>query len=851
MSPDADYRPGIQDETTPSLLSVPTQDVQDLDRIFNGKKDKKGSSKRAEKHRRRRSERRQSKVNLSDEDKERRLELKRALRQRLKDDLLTDRRPSQGGYDKDAELIRTPDSADGAGAEIDEENRTEIRHQGPQRLETSVWEDDTVDSFSRNTSRSNINLSRIIPLDSEIALYYKMGSSHNLPEFVSASEDQLRLPVILLPADAKLDSVNKDPPFDDMAKLKEKERKSMIQKHPDEDAQSSTPVHDSRPHRALSNRKQSLRLSSLVNEESQGQVDSTIPGGDGEGTAESVFDQELYSLEGDDPSISCTSLAETLASITIPARSSERSSSGDIQIPEIKIAKHPRIGASSTSARKQQPRARKPTYRSSSELTIDLPRYPRDSGFEESVPLIQLPETTNTGARTPSNELSDDGKANTELRHISFRNEPAWKAAAAFEIRSHATEESAIPSTRRLSTARRDGSLPKKARFKEELEENKPSQDPISQDIRDRENASSHDGGEEMFSAQRRRGYGFRFVPGESEDAASLWERALQEHAWEVSPNHRNRRKSMASSTGARSTKSHAVPTYFLGRPFAGSRKLQRSKSMDTVSIAPDVIPIKVTDVDSKLPSKPSGTWARYPSHTRHERTSSAGTDDNVTTRDFAPVVELPPATMLDARKKAKTMPFGRGILKNLTTMYKLEKSDLRRMERGHRSSVSAGGAVRYPDLELLPKLSPAFVEPSRKQRVNSGSSYGSHEGHLKSSSEDSADEDSIRSGQTAKGWSKIYEECVTIPEGSEQAEYSDQARGLLHPNDALSPKALLASIRPVIRTSASDSAIESTIDVRQSTVDFQRALEVVEKESREQALRDAAQAWGSDPPKN
>ena len=54
------------------------------------------------------SSRRKSKFVPSEEDVERRKELKRALHRRLKDELLKDRAASQGGYDTDAEIIKTP-----------------------------------------------------------------------------------------------------------------------------------------------------------------------------------------------------------------------------------------------------------------------------------------------------------------------------------------------------------------------------------------------------------------------------------------------------------------------------------------------------------------------------------------------------------------------------------------------------------------------------------------------------------------------------------------------------------------------------------------------------------------------
>ena len=52
--------------------------------------------------------RRNAKAILSEEDAERRKELKRAMHQRVKDELLADRIAGLGGYDSDAEIISTP-----------------------------------------------------------------------------------------------------------------------------------------------------------------------------------------------------------------------------------------------------------------------------------------------------------------------------------------------------------------------------------------------------------------------------------------------------------------------------------------------------------------------------------------------------------------------------------------------------------------------------------------------------------------------------------------------------------------------------------------------------------------------
>lgn len=132
------------------------------------------------------------------------------------------------------------------------------------------------------------------------------------------------------------------------------------------------------------------------------------------------------------------------------------------------------------------------------------------------------------------------------------------------------------------------------------------------------------------------------------------------------------------------------------------------------------------------------GAWGRYPSHTRHDRTFSAGKPDNVETRDFAleaaikfasavdndvdddlvdPTERIPSPPLLPGEKKRKkkigtgrmaksnSMTFGKTFLKNYSKIFKSQSTEFRRHGRNHRSSIAAGGMLEYPELEILPEV--------------------------------------------------------------------------------------------------------------------------------------------------
>ena len=120
-------------------------------------------------------------------------------------------------------------------------------------------------------------------------------------------------------------------------------------------------------------------------------------------------------------------------------------------------------------------------------------------------------------------------------------------------------------------------------------------------------------------------------------------------------------------------------------------------------------------------PVKPQySAWARFPSHTRKERTLSAGIADGVIVRDFAPSVhskhsddELSPTNSMTSskknrvkkRKKTKTATQARLKIwqKRMNEIFKPWMGGSRKGETGHRSSIAPGGSVAYPELEMIP----------------------------------------------------------------------------------------------------------------------------------------------------
>jgi hypothetical protein len=142
--------------------------------------------------------------------------------------------------------------------------------------------------------------------------------------------------------------------------------------------------------------------------------------------------------------------------------------------------------------------------------------------------------------------------------------------------------------------------------------------------------------------------------------------------------------------------------------------------------------------MDSNDSNLDLGAWSRYPSHTREQRTGSASTRDDVKTRDFAYDINPLNVTVESSdnevssgkkkrgkrkKKRAGTVPKSRSImfegLRNYARIFtRTSSAEFLHHGKGHRSSISAGGALEHPELEILPPIfAPLPVIPDRTRQ--------------------------------------------------------------------------------------------------------------------------------------
>ena len=262
-------------------------------------------------------------------------------------------------------------------------------------------------------------------------------------------------------------------------------------------------------------------------------------------------------------------------------------------------------------------------------------------------------------------------------------------------------------------------------------------------------------------------------LPLEDDNAASIWERALQT----VREDGRlgNSKSSFSSSIRPSGWQSNARPskeyddTSFIRngllapnsalerqaarltpdrclslshdqRPRTGSsmeileslhtREGSRSPMARSISPGFSIFPKKSLDKLRRLTaagfklgaSSHAPSWTKFPSHTRHERTENATASDRVDVKDFSslslstadnwtPGSPLPTrdktSNLIKASLKSRSMTFSKlaakKVVRKWTRLYRSHSSDLRRLRAGHRSSISKGGAVEYPELEIIP----------------------------------------------------------------------------------------------------------------------------------------------------
>lgn len=405
----------------------------------------------------------------------------------------------------------------------------------------------------------------------------------------------------------------------------------------------------------------------------------------------------------------------------------------------------------------------------------------------------------------------------------------------------------------------RANTLPKNSRFREDL-------DRISAELAltnpPRRTVSNLDGARSLTN----------------ENAASVWERALREHSQEdraishtrigstvsdmVGPRQLDPRTAASNGQVVRKrssflrTNDRRVP-----EPLEGA---QLQAHLDAYTLPPrraDTRKRPTLEGTKRSPSAVrASSWARYPSHTRPERsTSPAGVSDQVYSRDFAitpsgPVPKVSsehePSPLSNSKKeKTETMTFGKRMLSTISSLYRSQSQELQRRlaneARGHRSSISAGGKLEYPELEMLGSISPPMPSPDIATKVQLEEDFRMAQARASTSTTNT------RSGQVSRkqsqDWAREYQDCISIHSKSK------------------SKTTLLTQVSPAVGTSGKDDDArlggkESVGDgggrssskaagsrtpregteagLRGSTLDFKRSLEFKEGKARERIER-------------
>ncbi|KAM0795087.1 hypothetical protein BDR22DRAFT_826394 [Usnea florida] len=404
----------------------------------------------------------------------------------------------------------------------------------------------------------------------------------------------------------------------------------------------------------------------------------------------------------------------------------------------------------------------------------------------------------------------------------------------------------------RISPLPRANTLPKNSRFREDL-------DRISAELA-------------LTNPPRRRVSNLDGTRSPSnENATSVWEKALREHSKEdkaishmrvgstfpdgVGP--RQLDPMTASSAGDKARRRSSFLRMNDGRtphPLEGA-DLQAHLGAYTLSQrreSPSKRPT-IEDTRGSPPASRASSWARYPSHTRPERSvSPAGVSDQVYSRDFA---NFSPGTVSKVSKNesspvsnsekvmTKSRTFGKQLLSTVSSIYKSQSQDLQRRiadeARGHRSSISEGGVLEYPELEMLGSISPPMPSPDIDTKLEL-------EDRVRKASEPqgalltrSSTHSSQVSRKQSQDWAREYQHCIR-PQPTHSLAVPP-ARD--HALDRVKKTAGYGvdgegGVRG--RRRASDGVGHGggfglvDADVRASTLDFKRSLELDEWKARE-----------------
>lgn len=437
--------------------------------------------------------------------------------------------------------------------------------------------------------------------------------------------------------------------------------------------------------------------------------------------------------------------------------------------------------------------------------------------------------------------------ASSEAEGLHFRRprNPTWDAGVyeACDLPpSRATEKLKADISHEDSIVRKDRDFCRNQAFSSEVHD-------INCD------SSKYADGKDGYTSCRRHGHDYDFSGSVGTNLVFVRERAPQNHAGSGSPPPQTMPVNIGTSTTLKSfdsrtqggVKPKARPGLQRGVEYTSSDSLHGHLQPNTSS---DLNLPKAMDTylhRDKAVLMHTGTtsarsWCRYPSHNRVERSfSPAGAADNVTSRDFAiefrgfGIADEQKEIKSSRKKKSRSLTFGKSIMNTLSQIYSI---DLRRQHKGHRSSISVGGKLEYPELEILPHLSPTLrpLDVVAQQDITSGlramHPITSRQSVIKTSF---PSEESINA---SRSWSKLYEDCVHHPvDGDERRTGGNTSRILLR------SRAVSTSARN--HPNNGEPSPHSSGDMRSSTSDFHISLQNYETKAKERALQAADNASG------
>jgi len=893
------------------------------------------------------SSKRKSKINLSEEDLERRKELKRALHRRLRDELLKDQAASQGGYDPDAEMIPTPDltkSRNGGTIQISPKSLSDImrrlessqseagfpnlyavpninpdtgkrigyEHTNASKV-TSVWEDDLPYSEPSPLDATD-EIKQILssPKTRVIEVVHSVPTSINTSRhsLLERSETVIRAPFsrdsLSEPSSATIDAeAPVKPPSPDILPLRMPSITESVQRDWRLSLTASREEMDKLTHGTFHQTNRPSYPEDLPGE-SIGLLDSFgrwkgLEIGEAKKPLVSIVhrhrcdpateERDFGGVDGENDHRRASVYAKA-AEEKVTARresvhdqgpsvpSAPKALVSAISLPQLpNIARHSRNKSSGNYSMTYSVGGRRTRYSSSSgyvvpvmnrSITLDnassvytfpgesYTSSPRSSiGHLGNLP-YKLKQLQTLGPRptpvlngdnpleTSSASLGQEQREVSHSRRATIDTTSFQSSTDSFRARELAAAARIVPKPRTLTK-------PKISRFKEELIDEAVKvkslgrKSMLGKGFGKKGNFRSYDGSEEWYSTGKRQGYGFAFVPEEGESAASIWERALKDHAAETGNPSGKRSGSISQAFGRRSMRSRVGGTKVKRKPSAGLRSIStpsrgQGLKVDTQgnqSGKKATTPTKAKNGGKSSPTKSIPmSWSKYPSHTRAERSMTpAGKAENVGAHDFVstPTTDSPKSrsSFLSRRKKSRSMTFGKNVFKSWSKLYKsYSSSDVKNQARGFRSSTSPGYKPEYPELEVYGLGSPA-LQASVRQLGRSTLSTEVEDGDLTSSQET----DVPFKERSAKAWSRLYEDCVKYPNDTDTEAGSVANIPVSHSR----PGTITSVITPRHEREVSSN---STTNMRESTVDFQRSLRVHEVEARKSVLEAAEKAW-------